>query len=133
MVEEEIRLHVVQGFYVVDKGAVVGLHVPEPAGFPAPPARAGLRNGVVQFARARIGDVSNPPGARVEEVALDPCGEVRAHGPRDGTRNIPQAQPRADVRRPRPLADAFRPRRAEGPLSRPFHAAQSTRCRGTTQ
>ena len=29
--------------------------------------------------------------------------------------------------------NARRPRRAEGPLSRPFHAAQSTRCRDTMQ
>ena len=35
MVEEEIRFLVVQGFCVIDKGAVVGLHVPEPTAFPA--------------------------------------------------------------------------------------------------
>ena len=90
MVKEKVSLLVIERLHVIDEGAVIGLHVPEASSLPMSPARAGLRDGVVQFTRACIGDASNPSRARVEEVALDPCGEVRAHGPRDGAWNIPQ-------------------------------------------
>ena len=123
MVKEKVRLLVVKRFGVVDESAVVGLHVPELAGFPASSARAGLRDDVIQFARACIGDVSNPSRTHIEEVALNPCGEVRTHGTRNGMWNIPQTQPCVAARRPRPFVDTFFPRRAERPLFRPFHAA----------
>ncbi len=123
MVQEKVRLLVVKRFCVVDESTVIGFRIPETAGFPASPARTGLRDGVIQFARARVGDVSNPSRARVEEVTLDPRSEIRTHGPRNGTWNIPQTQPRVAARRPRPFVDVFFPRRAERPLFRPFHVA----------
>lgn len=123
VVKEKVRLLVVERLHMVDESTVIGLHVPKAAGFPASSARAGLRDDVIQLTRACIGDVSNPSRAHIEEVTLDPCGEVRTHGTRNGTWNIPQTQPRVAARRPRPIADVFFPRRVESSLFRPFHAA----------
>ena len=123
MVKEKVGLLAVERLHMVDEGTVISLRVPEAAGLPTSPARTGLRNGVIQFARACIGDISNPSRARVKKVAFNPCGEVRTHGPRNGTWDIPQTQPRVAARRPRPFADVFSPRRAKRPLFRPFHAA----------
>ena len=124
MVEEEVRLLGAQGLHVVDEGAVVSLREPEPPGLTVSRAWAGFRDGIVQLARARVRDVPDPPRARVEEVALDPRGEVRAHGARDGTRDVPQTQ--------RDIAAHLRhPAAVLSPM--PFHAAQSTRCREQVQ
>ena len=94
--EEERRLVQAQGLRVVDEGAVVRLRVPEAAGLPAPPARAGLRDGVVQLARARVRDIPDPPRPRVEEVALDPRAEALPNLLRDRPRRVRHRPPRRE-------------------------------------
>lgn len=137
MMEQEVRLLVVQGLYVVDEGAVVCLRIPEVTGFPPPSARDGFREGVVQLARACVGNVSDSPRPRVEEVAFDPRGEIRAHSTHDGARDVAEAQcaavpcMHAAVSHARPVATGVLRRATIFP--RPFHAAQSTRCRNRTQ
>ena len=132
MVEEEVRLLGAQGLHVVDEGAVVSLREPEPPGLTASRAWAGLRDGIVQFARARVRDVPDPPRARVEEVALNPRGEVRAHGARDGARDVPQAQ-RASAERAsdeRAVDERFS---SFVLFTKPFHGKKSTRYRDHMQ
>ena len=76
VVQEEVRLLGAQGLHVVDEGAVVRLRVPEAAGLPARPARARLRDGVVQLARADAAAV--PDAATFPDAAAVPGAVVRA-------------------------------------------------------
>ena len=116
MAEEEVRLLCAQGLCMVDKSAIICLRIPEATGLTAPPKRTGLWDGIVQLACARVGDVSDTPRTGIEEVALDPRGEIRTYGAHDSARYIPQTQ--------RASADRFS---SFVLFSKPCHDKKSTR------
>lgn len=90
--KEEPHFRWAQGLCMVDKSTVIRLRIPETTGLAAPLKRTGLREQIIQLACTRVGNISNPPRTYIEEVALNPRGEIRTYGAHDSAWHITQAQ-----------------------------------------